>query len=57
MTSVGVPAGASTPDATVQQVIGRLRALGCGDMREVVITEEHVRFALPSELTRQAAGG
>jgi 4-hydroxy-3-methylbut-2-enyl diphosphate reductase len=55
--AVGVTAGASTPDATVQAVIGRLAELGFADVHETVITEEHVRFALPPELTRQATGG
>jgi 4-hydroxy-3-methylbut-2-enyl diphosphate reductase len=50
--SVGVSAGASTPDRVVQDVIQRLRALGCSEAREIAIVEERLRFSLPPELKR-----
>jgi 4-hydroxy-3-methylbut-2-enyl diphosphate reductase len=48
--SVGVTAGASTPEVLVAGVVERLRALGAAEVREAVLTEEHVRFTLPPEL-------
>jgi 4-hydroxy-3-methylbut-2-enyl diphosphate reductase len=50
--TVGVSAGASTPEILVRQVIERLRALGAQDVRERVLVEEDVRFTLPIELRR-----
>jgi 4-hydroxy-3-methylbut-2-enyl diphosphate reductase len=49
---VGVTAGASAPERLVQGVIERLRALGCGDVEEIRIVDEHVTFTLPPELRR-----
>jgi 4-hydroxy-3-methylbut-2-enyl diphosphate reductase len=53
--AVGVTAGASAPELSVQQVIERLRSWGGEVPQEVVGREEHVFFALPREL-RRAAG-
>jgi 4-hydroxy-3-methylbut-2-enyl diphosphate reductase len=59
--TVGVSAGASTPEVLVHQVIERLRALGAHAVSERVLVEEDVRFTLPVELrgspTRSPAGG
>jgi len=54
-TQIGVSAGASTPDELVQSVVARLRELGCGQVEELTIVEEHVRFTLPPELRRDVA--
>ena len=53
--SVGVTAGASTPEFLVQQVIQRLRELGGGEVEEVDLIDENVRFSLPPELKRDLA--
>ena len=50
--AVGVTAGASAPEALVRGVLDRLRELGCGEVEEVSIVTEHVRFTLPPELRR-----
>jgi len=47
---VGVTAGASAPEVLVQEVIGRLRELGAGDVREVNGRPENVTFSMPREL-------
>jgi 4-hydroxy-3-methylbut-2-enyl diphosphate reductase len=48
--SVGLTAGASTPELLVQQVIARLRQLGFETVRDLVTAEERVTFPLPREL-------
>ena len=53
--SVGITAGASTPEALVQEVIGRLR-----EQREIELEildgiEEHIQFKLPEALQNAAA--
>ena len=53
--SVGVTAGASTPESLVQKTLGHLRELGCGQAEELTTAEEHVTFALPRELRSFAA--
>ena len=50
--TVGLTAGASAPQVLVEQVIERLRTLGCEDLRAVEIVRENVRFNLPAELKR-----
>ena len=47
---VGLTAGASAPDVLVQQVIGRLKAMGAVSVRRMQGVEEHVRFPLPKGL-------
>jgi 4-hydroxy-3-methylbut-2-enyl diphosphate reductase len=47
---IGLTAGASAPEALVQQVLARLRALGVGEVREMEGEPETVVFQLPSEL-------
>ena len=50
---VGVTAGASTPETLVEEVIERLRGLGCKTVERVKIVEEKIRFTLPPELRRE----
>ena len=49
---VAVTAGASAPENLVQELIESLRGHGYGELEEVEIKEEDVRFNLPSELSR-----
>lgn len=48
--SIGITAGASTPEILVSQVVERLKELGFTRVEEVEWVEEDVRFALPAEL-------
>jgi 4-hydroxy-3-methylbut-2-enyl diphosphate reductase len=48
--AVGLTAGASTPETLVASAIARLQELGCGEVRDLMTTEEHVTFPLPREL-------
>ena len=48
--TVGLTAGASSPDILVDRVVGRLAELGFGERQEVEITREDVFFRLPAEL-------
>lgn len=48
--SIGLTAGASTPESIVQKIIKRLQSLGVEDVEDVVFTEENVVFSLPKEL-------
>jgi len=50
---VGVTAGASAPEALVQQVIARLRELGARSVRPLDGVKEQVSFPLPRELSRK----
>lgn len=52
--TVGVTAGASTPEYLVQKVCARLREFGAGNVRELPGLAETVRFRLPEAL-RQIA--
>jgi 4-hydroxy-3-methylbut-2-enyl diphosphate reductase len=58
--SIGLTAGASTPELLVQRVIARLQQLGFQTVRDLVTAEERVTFSLPRELrveTRPDARG
>jgi 4-hydroxy-3-methylbut-2-en-1-yl diphosphate reductase len=48
--TVGLTAGASTPELLVQEAIARLRALGFPAVRDLTTAEESVTFPLPREL-------
>jgi 4-hydroxy-3-methylbut-2-enyl diphosphate reductase len=48
--SVGLTAGASTPEILVQRVIARLREFGFQTVRDLITAEERVTFSLPREL-------
>jgi 4-hydroxy-3-methylbut-2-enyl diphosphate reductase len=50
--TVAVTAGASAPENLVQELIQSLTAQGYGELEELEIKEEDVRFNLPSELSR-----
>lgn len=50
MQTVGVTAGASTPELLVERVVQRLQALGFRSVRNLQTVEEHVTFPLPREL-------
>ena len=49
-TSVGVTAGASTPEVLVQEVVDNLRLRGFSRVEELEIIEEDVHFPLPAPL-------
>jgi 4-hydroxy-3-methylbut-2-enyl diphosphate reductase len=49
--SVGLTAGASTPQVLVDEVIASLHAWGCARVEEVEVALEDVRFALPAART------
>ncbi|NIH16053.1 4-hydroxy-3-methylbut-2-enyl diphosphate reductase [Serratia symbiotica] len=48
--NIGVTAGASAPDVLVQEVISRLKALGCKEVHEISGREENIVFEVPKEL-------
>lgn len=48
--SVGLTAGASTPETIVQNCIKRLQSLGVEELEEVSLVEEDVFFQLPKEV-------
>lgn len=48
--NIGVTAGASAPDVLVQDVISRLKALGCQTVKEISGREENIVFEVPKEL-------
>lgn len=48
--SIGLTAGASTPESIVQQCIEHLRTLGVTETEEVEFIEENVFFQLPKEV-------
>ncbi|MGB2952332.1 MAG: 4-hydroxy-3-methylbut-2-enyl diphosphate reductase [Gaiellaceae bacterium] len=49
--TVGLTAGASTPEELVQLVVRRLAELGYGELAEVEVAREDVHFRLPREVT------
>jgi len=50
--TVAVTAGASAPENLVQELIGSLKEQGFGQLEEMEIKEEDVRFHLPSDLAK-----
>ena len=48
--TVGVTAGASTPEPLVERVVGALASLGPVDVHERRVVEESLQFTLPMEL-------
>ncbi len=48
--TIGMTAGASTPEQIVQRCIDRLQTLGVTSVEEVTYTEENVYFQLPKNL-------
>jgi 4-hydroxy-3-methylbut-2-enyl diphosphate reductase len=53
--TVAVTAGASAPEILVQGVVEFLAGRGYGDMQEVEVMPENVRFGLPPEIAQAAA--
>jgi 4-hydroxy-3-methylbut-2-enyl diphosphate reductase len=51
---VGVTAGASAPEHLVEQIVSALHDEGYGQLEEVEMIEEDVRFSLPPELNNAA---
>lgn len=53
--TIAVTAGASAPENLVQELISSLRTRhGFGELEELTLKDEDVRFSLPSELTASA---
>ena len=50
VTSVGVTAGASAPEVLVEGVISKLKQYDFNTIENLTVVEEHMIFALPSEL-------
>ena len=50
--TVGLTAGASTPESLVQATIARLQLLGFEEVRELRTAEENITFTLPHDLRR-----
>jgi len=48
--TVGITSGASTPEISVQSVVGRLRELGATTVEEVDGVKESIEFQLPMEV-------
>jgi len=48
--TIGLTAGASTPECIVQKCIEKLMSLGCDDVEDVVYTNEDVVFQLPKQV-------
>lgn len=53
---IGLTAGASTPEAIVQQCIRRLMELGVTEVENVVFTQEDVVFQLPKPIVNASFG-
>ena len=51
-TTVGLTSGASVPEGLVDGVLGKLAALGFGDVEEVEAVKERMSFQLPRELRK-----
>lgn len=49
-TRIGVTAGASAPEALVEELLARLRSLGCASVETLSGLIENVRFKLPPEV-------
>jgi 4-hydroxy-3-methylbut-2-enyl diphosphate reductase len=53
--TVAVTAGASAPEVLVQDVVAYLQGMGYGDLDEVEVMPENVRFGLPPEIVQAIA--
>ena len=49
--TIGLTAGASTPEQLVQTVAAELAERGYGTLEEITVAREHVHFRLPREVT------
>jgi len=52
---VAVTAGASAPEVLVQEVVTFLEERGFGDVAEIEVMPENVRFGLPPEIVQAIA--
>jgi 4-hydroxy-3-methylbut-2-enyl diphosphate reductase len=50
-----VTAGASAPENLVEDLVASLKERGYGDVEEVTLKDEDVRFSLPAELEPYAS--
>ncbi len=57
ITNVGVTAGASAPEHLVEELVAALQDHGFGQLEEVELIEEDVRFSLPGELIHASTLG
>lgn len=55
--TVGITSGASAPEELVQRLIEFFRARGAGEVSELEVTEEDVRFMLPKDIRELLSGG
>ncbi len=55
--NVGVTAGASAPEHLVEELVAALQEQGFGELEEVELIEEDVRFSLPGELIHASTLG
>jgi 4-hydroxy-3-methylbut-2-enyl diphosphate reductase len=55
--TVGLTAGASTPEPFVREVLERLRAAGFGGVEELKVADETIHFPLPARLRGRRAKG
>ncbi len=55
MQTVALTAGASAPEHLVQEVVAYLAGKGFGDVQELEIMPENVRFGLPPEIVETIA--
>jgi 4-hydroxy-3-methylbut-2-enyl diphosphate reductase len=53
---IALTAGASAPECLVEEVVAFLRSNGYGDVREVEVMPENVRFGLPAEIVDAISG-
>jgi 4-hydroxy-3-methylbut-2-en-1-yl diphosphate reductase len=53
---IGITAGASAPEALVEELVARLKAAGAANVRLLEGISENVVFSLPRELARQRRG-
>jgi 4-hydroxy-3-methylbut-2-enyl diphosphate reductase len=53
--TVALTAGASAPEHLVQEVVAYLAEQGFGDVQELEIMPENVRFGLPPEIVETIA--
>jgi len=53
---IGITAGASAPEALVEELVARLKAAGAANVRLLEGITENVVFSLPRELARQRRG-
>jgi 4-hydroxy-3-methylbut-2-en-1-yl diphosphate reductase len=54
---VGITSGASAPEELVQRLVDFFRARGTGDVRELEVVQEDVRFMLPKVIRQAIAAG